>query len=190
MCCCKRSETSCEALILDPVVLVLSSGSRSNPRFFGQLVYSLFFVGGFGLASAPASPVSSQHEVIFTKKKQQKNSFSACERLCRRIHECSSAGSRLRFLAHRGRSRRRLARGNTSELALKKNYKSIKKFLNYLSAVFCRRFASSLGFCGKWSHWCYSDNCLGWSLSSVWLRSLRSNDRPLSKYSHLNLIIN
>lgn len=56
--------------------------------------------------------------------------------------------------------------------------------------MFCRRFASSLCFCGKWTHWCYSDNCLGWSLSSVWLRSLRSNDKPLSKYSRLNLIIN
>lgn len=56
--------------------------------------------------------------------------------------------------------------------------------------MFCRQFASRLCFCGKWTHWCYSDNCLGGSLSSVWLRSLRSNDRPLSKYTRLNLIIN
>lgn len=78
MCCCKRLETSCEALISDPVVLVLSSGSRSNPRFFGQLVYSpFFFVGGFGLASAPASPVSSQHEVIFKKKKTASRHLNA-----------------------------------------------------------------------------------------------------------------
>lgn len=142
MCCCNTLQTAVK-LLFHFCFCFVAHGSEwcfHSPLSFGQLFflfYFIFFGGGFGLASAPASPPSPLSRKQFSQRTASQHLNSSADAYVNvQALPPKSAGSRLCFPAHWGRSRHRLVRGNESELALKnKNYKSIKKFLNYLSVI-------------------------------------------------------
>lgn len=194
MCCCNTLQTAVK-LLFHFCFCFVAHGSEwcfHNPLSFGQLfflLYFIFFGGGFGLASAPASPpVSSQQEAIFTK-----NSFSVSELLCRCICECSSITPQkcwesTLFSCTLGKVKASPCEREWIWTGFKKQKLQVYQ---EVSELFICYFAGIFFFFALVNESTDGIQTDVWdrALSSVWLIALCNNDGLLSKYSLLKSIV-